>query len=222
MAAMSGRTKWKHRTKVSRRFVMITHDVLYSRAWADLSCTDRSVLLALWARHNGGNNGAISFGCREAGDMLRVGKDTAMRCLRSLYEHGFIRPTRLGYFKVKTERLATTWRLTMLPTSKGEATHDYKGWMGGLVDTTTWATKNQKTVRSQGQMGQICPCDATEAIGETAKRSDPRDRSPVLGTSSVPEMRHIYKPGILGGQATGSNGAIIDLRAEKRARSKPT
>ena len=43
-----------------QQFIRLLAEVTSSRAWQSLRCEARSLLIEIWARHNGTNNGKIS------------------------------------------------------------------------------------------------------------------------------------------------------------------
>jgi hypothetical protein len=48
------------------RFVALPHYMLRSPAWKTLPADAKALLIAVWERHNGMNNGEISYSVREA------------------------------------------------------------------------------------------------------------------------------------------------------------
>ena len=71
------------------RFVLLPHYMLKSAAWRSLPSYAKALLIEVWVRHNGVNNGEISFGCGEASKTLDFGKTTAKRMFDVLVERGF-------------------------------------------------------------------------------------------------------------------------------------
>ena len=94
------------------RFIKLPHWMLKSEAWLYLGLTARCLLIEIWQRHNGQNNGEISYSVREAAKALRISKDTAMKYFRELEEKGFIEARQKGSFNQKIA-MATEWELTM-------------------------------------------------------------------------------------------------------------
>ena len=47
------------------RFVQIPHYLLKSGAWRTMPDSAKSLLIEVWVRYNGVNNGEISFACSE-------------------------------------------------------------------------------------------------------------------------------------------------------------
>lgn len=96
---------------IEARHVRLYHSLLRTDAWRALDPVARCAYLELAQRYAGTNNGRIPFSVREMAAGLNVGRATAMRALRKLAEHGFIRETRKGAFSQKV-RHSTEWRLT--------------------------------------------------------------------------------------------------------------
>jgi DNA-binding transcriptional MocR family regulator len=84
-----------------------------SEAWRDLDCVARCTYIELAGRYGGpgSNNGRIPCSLRELADALRVSKQTAMRALDRLQDHGFIVQMKRGHFNFKLKH-AAEWRLT--------------------------------------------------------------------------------------------------------------
>lgn len=57
------------------RYVGLTHLVLNSQAWKTLPGDAIKLLIDVWKRHNGVNNGEITYGCRGAADRARPVSD---------------------------------------------------------------------------------------------------------------------------------------------------
>jgi len=117
-------------TKKSRergQHFIIFHDwVLKSHAWRALSLKSRCVLLDLWMRHNGTNNGLIHYSCEEAAAAINGVKDTGASALKELIELGFLIVTRDAAFRSKAAR---TFRLTMEKSWNGRpATKEFMSW----------------------------------------------------------------------------------------------
>ena len=107
---MSKYAKSKGRSK-SPNFVMLRHDIMKSPAWRSLSPNTRCVWLEIMFRYKGDNNGEIPLSCREAGELLGVGKNTAYRAFTELEDRGFIKVGLIAGFKNK-QRMATRWIVT--------------------------------------------------------------------------------------------------------------
>jgi hypothetical protein len=115
---MSGEKK---RRAPGRPFVMMSHELIDCPAFVSASCGATRLLIFIWRRHNGRNNGAISCSIREAAAFLHCGKSTAARYFSELHALGLIEPVRLGNFVYKVGDLknaATTWRLSFLPNNE--------------------------------------------------------------------------------------------------------
>jgi hypothetical protein len=75
-------------------FVKFDHELMDSPAWRTASPHVRSLVLPIWRRHNGANNGKIPYGRRDVQRYLGCGSTQAVRYLREAQERGFISPTR--------------------------------------------------------------------------------------------------------------------------------
>ena len=121
---MSRRRKERQR---HARFIALEHGMMNSPAYQALTGDSLKLLLAVWKRHDGQNNGEISFSTREAADLLRGNKNTAARRFAELQELGFLAAEQKGAFSVKLKR-ATLWRLTCEPSKGQPPTRDYQHW----------------------------------------------------------------------------------------------
>ena len=72
------------------RWVKLPHYLLKSRAWRTMPHPAKALLLEVWVRHNGVNNGEISFGCSEAPELLGFSEATAARMFDILIERRFL------------------------------------------------------------------------------------------------------------------------------------
>jgi len=122
MAKKKPKLKYGRTSEV--RHVRLYHWMLKSPAFESLSVGARSLLVEIMKRHNGLNNGEISFSQREAGEGLGCSKNTATKWFWELENKGFIVATQRGSFHQKV-RHATTWRLTMLECDGKQATKDF-------------------------------------------------------------------------------------------------
>lgn len=115
-------------------FILIERDMIRSVAWQSLSPKAGWVLIDMWSRHNGKNNGAIPYGLGDAQKLLGCGRSTAVGLLHELEDKGFIVAVRRGSFNVKSGKARrTVWRLTMEPYEvkgrKHQPTHEYLSWI---------------------------------------------------------------------------------------------
>jgi hypothetical protein len=103
--------------------VRLHHWMLRCEAWRTLSPNAKAILIDIWQRHNGVNNGSISFSVREAGE-IGITRSAAARAMKELIERGFIAVTRASAFTLKTKE-ARLWCLTAEPTDpRDEGFHD--------------------------------------------------------------------------------------------------
>ena len=109
-----------------QRFVALPHYMLSSPAWMTMTPTAKALLIQLWARHNGQNNGEIGFSVRDAA-AIGLSKSVAARAFAELVERGFLRVGRESSFTLKS-KAARTWILTGEPIGTAPATKDFMRW----------------------------------------------------------------------------------------------
>jgi len=97
----------------SHKYVMLRGWMTNTEAWRDLDCIARCIYIELSSRYagRGTNNGRIPCSLREIAAKLHCSKQTAMRALDRLQDHGFIVRMKRGNFNFKL-RHAAEWRLT--------------------------------------------------------------------------------------------------------------
>lgn len=100
------------------RFVRLDYRLLTSNAYRSLSPNARSLLVELAMLYNGGNNGSLYLGVRDAAYRLGVADLTAAsRAFDDLKALGFLQMTQDAHFSVKAGEAsrARCWRLTWQP-----------------------------------------------------------------------------------------------------------
>lgn len=130
----NGRSKFEPHVRLHR-------GVTNGEAWKSLSCEARCLLIEIWARHNGQNNGRIPYSHREARKALRIGNRKVQAAFQKLQDRGFIVPRAKGSFDWK-KRHATEWEITTEPCDDQTAKRLYRKW-----------TKIQNTVPTVGTDG---------------------------------------------------------------------
>jgi hypothetical protein len=117
-------------------FIKLDHEMMGSAAWQALSVGETALLIYIWGKHNGRNNGEIGCGRREVQRRFSCGEHTAIKWLHGLRDKGFIVATVRGSFNQKTGGGRTTrWRLTMEKFEGKAPTSDYLEWRpsGGQI-----------------------------------------------------------------------------------------
>jgi hypothetical protein len=115
--------------KASNGFCRLDHDIIRTAAWQALSPLEMAVLIHLWAKHNGRNNGLIPCGRREVAERFHCRAQHATQALRGLADKGFIALVAKGVFQRKSGfARAALWRLTMEPVNGADPTRDYLAW----------------------------------------------------------------------------------------------
>jgi hypothetical protein len=119
------------RAKKTAGFIKLNHELMDSSAWRTASLGCRCIVLALWRRHTGKNNGTIPYGWRDARAHLGCGMDQVKKYLAEAQERGFIELAKRGSFDWKRgarQARTTTWRLTMERCEGREPTNEWRAW----------------------------------------------------------------------------------------------
>ncbi len=112
-------------------FIRLHKGVTRSEAWRSLSCEAKALLLEVWQRHNGQNNGEIPYSWREAREALRIGQTKVKNAFNELQERGFLKVKLRGSFDWKhagKDNRATEWQLTTEPFNGKPPSAEYRGW----------------------------------------------------------------------------------------------
>ena len=125
---MSGRRhNAKGRSTRAPRHIRLYHtDVMCTDAWRHLSGTALKVLLDMWRRHDGTNNGEIGYATRD-GEEINLTRSTVSRALEELEQKGFIVCTKQWAFTQSSHK-SRVWRLTMEPAGDAKPTREYASW----------------------------------------------------------------------------------------------
>ena len=168
---MTGKRKTQRGDARGGTFLLLPHCLLNSEAFRTASPRAIKVLLALCAKHNGFNNGAIGLGFRDLGEWGDCQNHAANnRALGELIARGLIA---LECEHPRACRHSSEYRLTFMPTEHGPATNDYLTWKLGDAGTCT--------KRSIGNFGVAVIATksasrvATTATGEETSRCEDRN-----------------------------------------------
>ena len=162
------------------RWVKLPHYLLKCRAWRTMPHPAKALLLEVWVRHNGVNNGEISFGCSEAPELLGFSEATAARMFDILIERGFLVVVRDACFDAKSKK-ARTWRITAEPAGGKPATKDCMRWQPAAATTPD---KNHFTVS---------PMRPTDLIHETKDRKLTKTVSSVRPTEPISDGSRFHQ-----------------------------
>ena len=130
------------------RFIALPHYLLKSAAWLTMTPNAKALLIEVWKRHNGVNNGKISYSVREAAE-IGLGRSTAARAFTELVERGFLRITRHSVFTLKTKD-ARTWELTAERCYDNPPAKDFMRWS----EEQNTVPLEGRTVPSEGRKTQ--------------------------------------------------------------------
>jgi hypothetical protein len=180
----------KRRKSGGLRFVMLGHYILQSQSWHAMPPRAKVLLIEVWRRHNGVNNGEISYSTREAAAALGCSNKTAARMFLVLIQHGFLAVVRASNFGVKI-RVARTWRLTMERCGDANPTKDFMRWdpltskcriVSPMTTSKTFpsVTRTPNSVTRTPDKPENVPSSVTHDIV-----------TPISGGRTVSPMKHI-------------------------------
>jgi hypothetical protein len=136
------------------------HWVMKTPSWVDLDCTSRAAYVELLARYSGtddkgfSNNGRIPMSLTEMASALHISKQTAMRALASLEDHGFVAIETKGRFTTG-HRVATEYRLTEFPCFGKAATKEFSTWQKAKAGSTTKPDRVSRRTQTGFDMEQV-------------------------------------------------------------------
>ncbi|MBN9334915.1 helix-turn-helix domain-containing protein [Devosia sp.] len=163
------------------RHVRLYHWLLDTEAWLDLGPVPQAVYVRLVKRYGGpgSNNGMIPCSLLDLAQECRISKQTAMRALDALQDHGFIVRTTVGAFNMK-HRHATEWLLTEFKDDrpgKGLSlpSKDFARWRKSEHGSTSKPERVSTRNRAGFQMEQSPK--VTMAYGSTSKPVGENDGS---------------------------------------------
>jgi hypothetical protein len=172
----------KKRKGNGERFVQLPHYMSGSPAFMTLPGDAVKILLDIWRRHNGVNNGEISYSVREAAE-LGISKSVAARMFAVLEERGFLVKVRNSGFNVKI-KIARTWRITAERMGDMAATKDYMRWSPNLKHGPSTGTHGPSTGTVTPDIETILPVSVPPAGPRDTKMGP--SRSLHRDTYSVP------------------------------------
>jgi len=125
-----GKVNAKGRTK-HVQFVRLHRGVTDSPAWKSLTCEARSLMIEIWQRHNGSNNGEIALSRRQIREALGIGHTKITAATEQLVDRGFIIVKRSGSFDWKDGARAgkaTEFEVTTEPCDGQPAKNTFRNW----------------------------------------------------------------------------------------------
>jgi hypothetical protein len=115
----------------SDRFIRLPHYMIKCHAYRTMHASAKALFTEVWLRHNGVNNGEISFSCREAAELLGWSYKTAARMFAILIERGFLVVVRESKFDRK--KIARIWRITSEPYHGEPPTKEFMRWRPDVI-----------------------------------------------------------------------------------------
>ena len=125
-----GKMDAKGRSKYSAH-IRLHRGITSSEAWKSLSCNATRLLIQIWIRNNGVNNGRIPYSKREALKELHIGSKKVKEAFQELQDKGFLICRSKGHFDYKVsagEGRASEWEITEEPCDDILAKKSYKDW----------------------------------------------------------------------------------------------
>jgi hypothetical protein len=170
--------KW-HRAK-TERYVGLKHWLLDADACQALSPAAFKLLVYVWRRYSGSNNGRIPFAVRE-GEALGLHRDTTQRAFLELIRLGFLRETEGTSFAQKGRSrsgAARRWRLTAEPTENHGPTCDFllspsAAEAHGRADQNSFDGPSSRTLRPSSR---TTPTNETTKSGQDFRNEGPSVR----------------------------------------------
>ena len=107
-------------------FVALYQWEMDCQAYRHLSVYGRALLMEFRKVYNGHNNGKIVMSVRQAAKLINCNKNTAAKTIKELEGKGWIRNVTEGSFSQKTNKTASTWRITNKPIGMGVDTPETK------------------------------------------------------------------------------------------------
>jgi DNA-binding transcriptional MocR family regulator len=140
----------------------------------------KALLLAVWERHNGLNNGEISYSVREA-SAIGLSKDQASRAFAQLTERGFLKIHRNSVFDLKTKE-ARTWELAAESCDGNSPSRDFMRWSPTPSENKTRSHQRDAQSHQRDTLGadviklptSVAPARPSKPIS-TDSRSHQRD-----------------------------------------------
>lgn len=107
------------------QYMALPYTMVHSDAWRALSGGALKVLIELYSRYNGRNNGALCLSYADASKKLALGHATIKRAFDELRSKGFIQLVKQGHWY---GRKAAEWAITNKPLYGNMASNDWKHW----------------------------------------------------------------------------------------------
>lgn len=130
------------------RFIKLHRGVTSSQAWKSLSCEAKCLVLQIWERHNGNNNGQIPYSVREAREDLGIGSTRLTTAFKDAQDRGFIVAHHKGSFTHKTaagKGRASEWEITAERCNGKPAKNTFRKWPPNLKTPTASVTTGNRT-----------------------------------------------------------------------------
>ena len=202
----------KRKKSSGPRFVALYEWEMKLPAYRLMSVYGRALLMEFRMAYTGYNNGDIVMSIRQAAKLLQCNKDTALKYLVELQDKGWVCQMTKGHFSQKTDKTASTWRITNQPIGHGveiPATKEYAKWAppqkqkpGRSIGTTCARSSDQES-----KTGATKPDRTPLNCAKTSDRDAPKT-PPTGPTTSYTYSSTTRKGG--GGQPDGPPSSSLE------------
>ena len=176
-----GRNKYEAHIRLHR-------GITNSAAWETLSCVATRLLILIWARHSGTNNGGISYSQREARVALRVGYRKVGTAFQELQDKGFLVCRSKGSFDWKVgagEGKASEWEITEERYDGEGPKKSYKEW-AKIQNPVTASVAAGNHVGSRSRQNSHRDTPSGNHVGSRYGPFKPSSGNRVGSTSNIP------------------------------------
>lgn len=198
-------------------FVRLPIWMLRSEAWRTLSPNAVKLLIDLWSRHNGQNNGEIAYAVRDA-EGIGLAKSPAARAFEELVERGFLKVRRASTFTLKTKE-ARTWELSAEPVGGKATTKDFMRWSAQSPQRDRDGGEKSRTQSpqrdAQSPSGTVRR-QTFETKGNQSPQRDRRGRNRLV--HGPPRGTLLIYQGVLSRPQCAATASAPDSQSRRRAR----
>ncbi|MSP81884.1 MAG: hypothetical protein EXQ94_02865 [Alphaproteobacteria bacterium] len=178
------------RSKGEARHIRLYHWLTGSPAWRALKPASKVVLLDVWRRHDGKNNGRIAASSRDIRDGTGLNRRTILAALARCQELGFLTCARPASFTMK-HKLAPLWEVTAEPVGDQLATRRFMSWSAPDAGPrpAKFKTRVQKMHRRGAESAPDDKAASRNGTGTGAESAPVKaPKPPLTGAESAPHI----------------------------------
>jgi hypothetical protein len=170
--------------------------VMNTPAWQSLKVGPKALLVELYNKYDGSNNGAVFLSIRDAANHLHASPNTTADWFDMLIETGFIKVSRRGAFSLK-QRHATSWTLTEYALGEETPTKEFARWRPAEGAKLTsrrggyrWGVRNTRIQRPVSDID-------TDGIKHCVNNADPStEKHPSRSQTLTPSGPDLFRHGV--------------------------